>query len=141
MHEVGLTVLVVDDEPILRFTLADALEEAGYTVLEASNVLEAVAVIGKAPQICAVITDIDMPGGLSGLDLVQMLDNCQEQISVIVTSGGHAPDTLELPCDARFFSKPYHFDDIFFALRAAIASKANTRKQRAIRVGFQSSHS
>ena len=134
MHEVGLTVLVVDDEPILRFTLADALEEAGYTVLEASNVLEAVAVIGKVPQISAVITDIDMPGGLSGLDLVEMLNNCQEHISVIVTSGGHAPDALELPSDARFFSKPYHFDDIFFALKAAIASKEQVRKKRGIRL-------
>lgn len=134
MHEAGLTVLVVEDEPIIRFTLTDVLEEAGYTVLEASNVLEAVAIIGKVPNISAVITDIDMPGGLSGLDLVRMLETCQEHIPVIVTSGGHAPDALDLPDDVRFFSKPYHFDDIFFALRAAISSKAKTRKKRSIRV-------
>ncbi len=141
MHEAGLTVLVVDDEPILRFTLADALEEAGYTVLEASNVLEAVAVIGKVPQISAVITDIDMPGGLSGLDLVRMIETCQEHISIIVTSGGHAPDALDLPSDVRFFSKPYHFDDIFFALRAAISSKAKSKKKRSVRVaGLQFTH-
>ncbi|POO57633.1 response regulator [Agrobacterium rosae] len=136
MHEAGLTVLVVEDEPIIRFTLTDVLEEAGYTVLEASNVLEAVAIIGKVHTISAVVTDIDMPGGLSGIDLVHMLDTCQQHISVIVTSGGHAPDTLHLPADARFFSKPYHFDDIFFALRAGIAAKAKSAsKKRLTRAG------
>ncbi|NTF32215.1 response regulator [Rhizobium skierniewicense] len=142
MHEACLTVLVVEDEPIIRFTLVDVLEEAGYRVLEASNVLEAIAVIGKVDTISAVITDIDMPGGLSGLDLVRMLSSCQEQIAVIVTSGGHAPDALELPDDVRFFSKPYHFDDIFFALRAGIAAKTKSvRRKIAVRLeGLQLSH-
>ena len=141
MSETGLTVLIVEDEPIIRFTLADALEEAGYTVLEASNVLEAVATIGKVANISAVITDIDMPGGLSGLDLVRMIETCQEHMSVIVTSGGHSPDTLDLPNDVRFFSKPYHFDDIFFALRASIAGKVKSRRKRSMRLpGIQLSH-
>lgn len=97
MHEAGLTVLVVEDEPIIRFTLTDVLEEAGYTVLEASNVLEAVAIIGKVHTISAVVTDIDMPGGLSGIDLVHMLDTCQQHISVIVTSG----DMRRIRCTYR----------------------------------------
>lgn len=142
MSETGLTVLIVEDEPIIRLTLADALEEAGYTVLEASNVLEAVATMGKVDNISAVITDIDMPGGLSGLDLVRMIDTCQEQMSVIVTSGGHAPDALDLPTDVRFFSKPYHLDDIFFALRASISAKLKNRRKRRLRIGgMQLSHS
>lgn len=123
MPKAGVTVLVVEDEPIIRLSLVDALEEEGYTVLEASNVLEAIGTIGKTDTIAAVVTDIDMPGGLSGLDLVEMLDKSQHHIALVVTSGGHAHDTLNLPPDARFFSKPYHFDDIFFALRAAIAVK------------------
>lgn len=134
MHEAGVTVLVVEDEPIIRLTLVDALEEEGYHVLEASNVLEAVGIIGKNDGIAAVVTDIDMPGGLSGLDLVEMLDKSQNHIALIVTSGGHAPDALNLPADSRFFSKPYHFDDIFFALRASICAKAKlTRKRRGFR--------
>lgn len=130
MQEAGVTVLVVEDEPIIRFALVDALEEKGYRVLEASNVLEAVGVIGKNEQIAAVVTDIDMPGGLSGLDLVETLDKSQHHIAVVVTSGGHASESLDLPADARFFSKPYHFDDIFFAVRSAIAAKARLLKKR-----------
>jgi len=141
MSEAGLTVLIVEDEPIIRLTLADALEEAGYTVLEASNVLEAVAIIGKVTDISAVVTDIDMPGGLSGLDLVRMIDTCQEQMSVIVTSGGHAPDALDLPADVRFFSKPYHLDDIFFALRSSIAAKMKRKPKLGVRwAGLQFTH-
>ncbi|NTJ42413.1 response regulator [Agrobacterium larrymoorei] len=130
MHEAGITVLVVEDEPIIRLTLVDALEEEGYRVLEASNVLEAVGLLGKNEAISAVVTDIDMPGGLSGLDLVDLLDRTQHHIAVVVTSGGHAADTLQLPSDARFFSKPYHFDDIFFALRAGLSAKAKSVKKR-----------
>lgn len=130
MQEAGLTVLVVEDEPLIRFALVDALEEKGYCVLEASNVLEAVGIIGKVEHIAAVVTDIDMPGGLTGLDLVEILDKSQHQIAVVVTSGGHGPDGLTLPADARFFSKPYHFDDILFALRSTIAAKAKLMKKR-----------
>lgn len=133
MSEAGLTILVVDDEPIIRFTLADALEEAGYRVLEASNVLEAVATIGKVTDISAIITDIDMPGGLSGIDLVQMVNKCQNQIPVIVTSGGHALETLNLPESTRFFSKPYNLEDIIVALRATIAAKARSRNKLGVR--------
>lgn len=133
MSEADLTILVVDDEPIIRMTLADALEEAGYKVLEASNVLEAVATIGRVTDICAIVTDIDMPGGLSGIDLLQMVNNCQTQIPVIVTSGGHALDTLNLPENTRFFSKPYNLEDIVLALRATIAAKAKSRTNLGVR--------
>lgn len=142
MSEAGLTVLIVEDEPIIRFTLADALEEAGYSVLEASNVLEAVATIGKVRHISAIVTDIDMPGGLSGIDLVQMVNNCQKQIPVIVTSGGHALDTLDLPENTCFFSKPYNLEDIVLALRTTIAAKAKSRKKLGVRwSGLQFSQS
>ena len=63
-------VLIVDDEPLIRLILADALGEVGFTVTEASNVLEAVAILGQT-QIDAIVADVDMPGGLNGFDLLR----------------------------------------------------------------------
>lgn len=51
------TVLIVEDEPMIRMILADALEDEGYGVLEAETILEAAAVLG-CNGVDAVITDI-----------------------------------------------------------------------------------
>jgi DNA-binding NtrC family response regulator len=131
MTQAGLTVLIVEDETIIRFTLAEVLEEAGYTVLEAANVLEAVAIIGKRDDISAVISDIDMPGALSGFDLIWMIDRCQQHIATILTSGGHLPGETDIPQSTRFLAKPYCFDDVVGALVRSIDEKAGFAGRRA----------
>jgi two-component system, response regulator PdtaR len=110
------TVLVVEDELLIRMMLADALEEEGYRVLEASNVLEAVALFARN-DVDAIVTDVDMPGGLSGYDLVDMVAGLKA-LPIIVTSGAHRPDERPLPQDGYFLSKPYRLDDVcdFLAL-------------------------
>jgi DNA-binding NtrC family response regulator len=81
------TVLIVEDEILIRMMLVDALNDAGYRVIEAGNVLEAVAALGRY-EIDTVVTDMDMPGGLNGLDLARMLSSTHQSTTVIVTSGG-----------------------------------------------------
>ena len=105
------TVLIVEDEILIRMMLADTLLDEGYDVVEAANVLEAVAVLGQR-KIDAVITDVDMPGGLSGLDLARMISTSHMNVPVIVASGGHRLQSEELPGDAVFIPKPYGLDVI-----------------------------
>ena len=62
------TILVVEDEPLLRLILIEALQDEGYRVLAASNVLEAIGYIARHAEIDGLVTDVDLPGGLSGLD-------------------------------------------------------------------------
>jgi DNA-binding NtrC family response regulator len=100
------TVLIVEDEFLIRMVLADTLADEGYDVVEAGNVLEAVAVLGHR-KIDAVITDIDMPGGLSGLDLARMMSVKHANVPVIIASGGRLLGSEELPGDAVFVPKPY----------------------------------
>lgn len=100
------TVLIVEDEPLIRMTLADALEEEGYGVLEAETVLEAIAVLGHQ-HMDAVITDIDMPGALSGLDLAEFVYRSMGSLPVIVTSGGREGADCSLPEGTVFIPKPY----------------------------------
>ena len=105
------TVLIVEDEFLIRMVLADTLAGEGYDVVEAGNVLEAVAVLGQR-KIDAVVTDVDMPGGLSGLDLARMISSTHMDIPVIIASGRHRLSADELPRDTVFIPKPYGLDVI-----------------------------
>ncbi|MFD1745435.1 response regulator [Rhizobium helianthi] len=101
------SVLVVEDEILIRLALVDLLEDEGFQVYEASNVLEAVAILGQAEAIDAVITDVDMPGALNGFDLMRLVASCYSQSLVIVTSGAHRPSASELAEGCHFVEKPY----------------------------------
>lgn len=106
------TVLVVEDEPLIRMALTSALEDANFAVFEAASVLRAIAVLTNH-AIDFVVTDIDMPGGLTGLDLVATLSvSGRLMSSVIVVSGGIAPHVDDLPADTTFLAKPYSTDQI-----------------------------
>jgi CheY-like chemotaxis protein len=98
------TVLVVENEPLIRMMLVEALEGDGYAVREAGTVLPAIAVLGHA-NINAVITDIDMPGGLTGLDLAQLLQFYDKVTPTMVPSGGHPLKAGTLPGRARFIAE------------------------------------
>lgn len=114
------TVLVVEDDPFIRLYLSDCLEEEGYHVLEASNVLEAIAMLGRHGKIDALVTDIDMPGTLNGLDLARLVRGYAIDISIIVTSGGHVITVGDLPTGSRFIAKPYRMADVLSCLSIMI---------------------
>ncbi|MGV2103966.1 response regulator [Rhizobium sp. 21-4511-3d] len=75
-------------------------------MIEAANVLEAVAALGQR-KIDAVVTDVDMLGGLSGLDLARMISATHMNVPVIIASGGHRLRPDQLPGHAVFVPKPY----------------------------------
>jgi CheY-like chemotaxis protein len=102
------TVLIVEDDHLIRMVLADALEDTGCRVLEASNAFEAIAIIGKHPCIDVMITDIDMPGALNGLDLMRFVSVSYRQTAIFVTSGGRHLKRADLSPGACFLPKPYN---------------------------------
>jgi len=105
------TVLIVEDEFLIRMVLADTLCDEGYEVLQAGNVLEAIAFIGQR-KVDAVITDVDMPGCLSGLDLARIMSVKHSNVPVIVVSGGHQLRQEDMLGEAVFIPKPYSVTDI-----------------------------
>lgn len=119
------TVLIVEDEFLIRMLLADTLHAEGYDVVEAGNVLEAVAILGQR-QVDAVITDVDMPGGLSGLDLARLMSIKHANVPVIVASGGHLLQPADMPGDAVFVPKPYEMT----AMTSMIGEMTSVCKRR-----------
>jgi CheY-like chemotaxis protein len=71
--EPRMVVLVVEDETLVRMFMADFLDEAGFKVFEAVNADEALTVLQARPDIQVVVTDIEMPGTMNGLELTRVV--------------------------------------------------------------------
>jgi DNA-binding NtrC family response regulator len=116
-------VRVVEDEPLIRFVLVDALEDKGLQIIEAAFALEAVGLLSKHPEIGVVFTDVDMPGGLNGVDLAKLIANVYPQIGILVTSGRYYDVENELPEGARFLPKPYSLSTVHGQVLALMPEK------------------
>jgi two-component system, response regulator PdtaR len=101
-------VLIVEDEPLVRMVARDIFEEAGFEPIEAANADEAMRLLSCANRFAAVVSDIEMPGDMSGLDLAWAVRTHWPRIAVILTSGRQLPRPSELPRKVRFIAKPYH---------------------------------
>jgi CheY-like chemotaxis protein len=66
------TVLVVEDEILVRMAVSESLRDAGYRVLEAATGEEAVSLLASFPDIAVLFTDIQMPGALNGAALTRL---------------------------------------------------------------------
>lgn len=100
-------VLIVDDEFLVREFAAEALRSEGYEVLEASDADEALDILRMRQDICALFTDVNMPGAIDGLELAWLVRREWPGIHVIVTSGRVRPNSGELPEEGIFVPKPY----------------------------------
>ncbi len=83
----GVTVLIVDDESMVRSMMAELLERYGYRVLEAADAEEAVKLChADDGQISLLITDVAMPG-TDGIELAETISEIKPGIEVLYISG------------------------------------------------------
>lgn len=120
MAQQGHAVLVVDDEPLIRLMLVDLLDADGYDVLDAGDADQALKVLERCPDVRVVLTDIQMPGSMNGLQLAHLLRGHNPQLGLIIASGATFPRSTDLPSYARFFTKPYDMSRISCAVRELI---------------------
>ncbi|PVE22395.1 response regulator [Microvirga sp. KLBC 81] len=102
-----MVVLVVEDEPLVRMFLTDFLDEAGFKVFEAVSADEALALLQARPDIQAVVTDIEMPGSMNGLELAKLIQERWPGAGVVLSSGRERPGSDDLSERVAFVSKPY----------------------------------
>jgi len=86
-HKHKPTLLVVEDEILIRLATADYLRENGYRVLEASNASEALSVFAAGEPIELVFSDINMPGRMSGNVLADWIHQQFPDVKVLLTAG------------------------------------------------------
>jgi CheY-like chemotaxis protein len=123
-------VLVVDDEPMIRWSLREALHGWGYKVVESETGAQALAALVDA-QIAAVLLDINLPDG-SGLDLLREIKRRRPRIAVIMVTGetfyDAAVSALRGGAD-DFIGKPIRLEELRFALNHAIEMVSQAVKQ------------
>ena len=111
------TVLIVDDEDLVRMVGSDILQDGGYRVLEASNAAEALRRREGDDQGRILFTDVNMPGTPDGLGLAKLVTERWPCVKVLVASGQVLPRPQDLPDEGRFLSKPYRAEDLLALMR------------------------
>jgi two-component system cell cycle sensor histidine kinase/response regulator CckA len=121
----GELVLLVDDEPTVRHVLRRALEQAGYTVLEAEDGRAALDLYAaRGAEIELIVTDVAMPYA-DGLSLVRGLRACgSSQPVVVMTAGVSSEREAELNAEHVFavLDKPMNASRLVATVRAALQS-------------------
>jgi two-component system, cell cycle sensor histidine kinase and response regulator CckA len=115
------TILLVEDEPLLRELAQAVLAGAGYTVLQAGESTEAFSVWSEHQDaIDLLITDMVLPGGMNGRDLAAELQGSKPDLKVIYTTG-YSPDILDVQLGAtNFLQKPYPPEVLARTVRACL---------------------
>lgn len=114
------TILIVDDEEMLREILQESLRDEGYNILSASDGIEALKIYADQMHIISlVITDLGMPN-MGGEELFAKLQAMNPKVKVIISSGfldNSTRSDLLRKGIKDVLTKPYRFDMIFSTIR------------------------
>jgi CheY-like chemotaxis protein len=117
------TVLLVDDEPLIRMLAVEALEELGYTVIEADEGASALKILNSERHIDLLITDVGLPGGLNGRQVADAARTARPDLKVLFITGyaenavlnhGHLDEGMHV------LTKPFQMDEFGRKVKALI---------------------
>ena len=124
----GETVLVIEDDPDVRSLVVTLLESLGYEVLSASEGAGALDILKATPGIDLVLSDVMLPGGLLGPEVVQRAKQARPELRVLFMSG-YADATARssglLAAGATVLNKPFRRYDLACKLRVALTQPAD----------------
>ena len=115
-------IFVVEDNPSVRSTVRRQLKELGYETIEAADGRTALAMAGDGAEFDLLLTDVVMPGGITGYELVERMAELRPDLRVLFTSGytelavGNGRSAKAGP----LLSKPYRKKDLGLAVRSVL---------------------
>lgn len=118
-----LSILVAEDESLLRMVATDMFEAAGFHVVEASSGEAAVNLLKKAP-VAALFTDVELLGKMDGFELAWIAHKRDPDAAILIVSGRRLPNPDDLPPGAIFLSKPYDLKRVLESLERLIEQQA-----------------
>jgi CheY-like chemotaxis protein len=120
---VGETVLVVDDEPTVRMLVGDTLAELGYQAIEAADGASGLKVLESDVKIDLLITDVGLPGGMSGKQMADAARARRPNLKVLFITGyaeNAAISNGHLEPGMHVLSKPFPMDKLAARIRSII---------------------
>lgn len=124
-----LTILVVDDDPLVLTNMAAMLEDLGHTVHEASSALEALSTLARESAIELVLTDQAMPQ-MTGMELIEEIKSRWPKLPTILATGfAELPSNVD-PLQQITLAKPFLQYDLAQAVSAA---QEDPKKRRVVR--------
>ncbi len=119
------TILVVEDDDLVRAFVVGQIRSLGYTTLAAVNAREAMAVIDGPEKVDLLFTDMIMPGSMNGRQLADAALRQRASLKVLFTSG-YSNETIihhgHLDAGVLLLAKPYRKSDLAQMIRAALAA-------------------
>ncbi|QYK40111.1 MAG: response regulator [Paracoccaceae bacterium] len=122
MHE---SILVVDDDDLVRIHVVSVLQDVGYRIFEAASGHEALDLLDTIGDVDLLLTDVMMPGGMNGRQLAEAALTRRPQMKVLYTSG--YSDTVmlsegRLASDVHLLAKPYRRQHLVSKVRQVLDS-------------------
>lgn len=108
------TILLVEDDPLVRLVLQEELIDCGYLVIGVPDATNAINRMTTGDAIDVLLTDVNLPGTMSGIELAAWMTDNAPAVLTLVMSGRHeAKEQVDLLCkNARFFPKPFWAGDV-----------------------------
>jgi DNA-binding NtrC family response regulator len=125
------TILVVEDDILVRMPISQYLRDCGYKVIEAANADEAVQVLlHKETVVHVVFSDIEMPGAVDGFGLAKWIREHRSGLDVLLTGTvSRAVESAEDLCEQGPLPKPYHAQAVHQHIRRLLAAREAAGKQ------------
>lgn len=120
----GFTILIVEDEPLVRLYTAEILQSAGYQIIEAGTATEALTALSSDQRIDLLFSDVLLHGTMGGLTLAESVHANRPNMPVILSSGAGAFGRyLEGRKSVAFLAKPYNADQLLGAVAGMLPAK------------------
>ena len=111
------SVLIVEDEALVRLVAVSMLQDAGFDTLEADTAEDALHLLEEHDEVRVLFSDIQLPGRMDGLGLARAVHDRWPGIGLVLTSGGLKIRKEQIPDDGTFLAKPYDGDEMVDAVR------------------------
>ncbi|MFC5301162.1 PAS-domain containing protein [Azospira restricta] len=122
--QAGDLVLLVEDDPAVRRVVRQQLVGLGYAVIEADNGAQALQLADAVPDIALVLTDMVMPGGINGRQLIELVRQRRPGIGVVLMSGYAEGLGNREERTLRVLDKPFSTRELADALQRALKEDA-----------------